>query len=106
MHWRRFALSSIPLSDAKAFDAWLNERWLEKDALLEYFSQHGHFPAGDEKALSTAPNGTTTAKREVVCPKAGPNHPLEFLQIFLSLLAVPLVWKGFKFLWWIISFFI
>jgi lysocardiolipin and lysophospholipid acyltransferase len=99
-------MSSIPISDAKAFDTWLNERWIEKDALLEYYSQHGHFPMGDGEAPPAASNGTTTPQGEIVCPKAGPNHPLEFLQIFVSLLAVPLVWKGVRFLLWIISFFI
>jgi Acyltransferase C-terminus len=121
MHWRRFAVSSIPVSDPKAFDAWLHERWVEKDALLEYWQHHGHFPTGvdeDPPAYSTvAPeaNGapvnasSKTSKAgfhgQIICERAGPNHPLEFLQIFVSLFAVPPVWKFFKLLVWIIRFF-
>ncbi|KKY23479.1 putative phospholipid glycerol acyltransferase [Phaeomoniella chlamydospora] len=51
MHFRRFKVSSIPLSDANAFDKWLRARWAEKDNLLEYYMQNGQFPAdaGAEK---------------------------------------------------------
>jgi lysocardiolipin and lysophospholipid acyltransferase len=47
MYWRRFAMSSIPLDDAKAFETWLKQRWEEKDQLLECFNQTGRFPADD-----------------------------------------------------------
>jgi lysocardiolipin and lysophospholipid acyltransferase len=47
MYWRRFAISSIPLDDAKEFEAWLNQRWKEKDQLLECFNKTGRFPADD-----------------------------------------------------------
>ncbi len=45
MYWRRFAISSIPLRDTKAFETWLLDRWKEKDALLEQFYDTGRFPA-------------------------------------------------------------
>jgi len=45
MYWRRFALSDIPLDDPKSFEAWLSERWKEKDALLEQWHDTGRFPA-------------------------------------------------------------
>ncbi|KAK9473224.1 acyltransferase-domain-containing protein [Dipodascopsis tothii] len=43
MHWRRFAVADIPLDDEAAFDKWLRERWLEKDALLTAYYANGHF---------------------------------------------------------------
>jgi lysocardiolipin and lysophospholipid acyltransferase len=105
MHWRRFAVSSLPLNDEKAFDAWLHERWVEKDALLEYYTQHGHFPSsiGGTNG-STAPSGEKRAKGEIICARAGPNSPFEFLQIFVSLLAVPVAWKMFKFILGVVQF--
>lgn len=45
MHWRRFAVSSIPVKDPEAFDQWVLERWREKDELLETFYDTGRFPA-------------------------------------------------------------
>src|ERR1700761_3673679 len=115
MHWRRFAISSIPISDSKAFDSWLHERWIEKDTLLEYHLQHGHFPTGgDDTSLSNKNNGDTveaaqkstnaSSQGEIVCPRAGPKHPLEFVQIFISLIAVPIVWKIVKFFIRVVSF--
>ena len=50
MHWRRFATSSIPLATLSEFDAWLQERWLEKEQLLETHALTGRFP-------SSLPNG-------------------------------------------------
>lgn len=49
MHWRRFPVSSIPITDPESFDLWLRDRWTEKDNLLEYFVQNGRFPEdGDD----------------------------------------------------------
>lgn len=45
MHWRRFHIDSIPISNTKAFEVWLRNRWREKDYMLEYFSRHNRFPA-------------------------------------------------------------
>ncbi|KAI9823800.1 MAG: hypothetical protein M1826_007621 [Phylliscum demangeonii] len=44
MYWRRFRVSSIPLDDAKDFERWLHDRWVEKDRLLERYMQTGCFP--------------------------------------------------------------
>jgi len=46
MHWRKFHVKDIPLGDDQKedFDKWLQNRWLEKDALLDYFYKHGEFP--------------------------------------------------------------
>ena len=45
MHWRRFAVSEIPLDDQKHFDAWLRARWMEKDQLLDQCFESGRFPS-------------------------------------------------------------
>lgn len=45
MHYRRFRTSSIPL-DPPAFEAWLRDRWTEKDEMLEAFLTEGRFPVG------------------------------------------------------------
>jgi lysocardiolipin and lysophospholipid acyltransferase len=51
MHWRRFAVSSIPINDPVAFEQWVLARWKEKDELLETFYNTGRFPADiDQKA--------------------------------------------------------
>lgn len=49
MHFRRFAIASIPISDPPEFEAWIRQRWLEKDDLLEYYMQNGRFPEDDDK---------------------------------------------------------
>ncbi|KAL1959026.1 hypothetical protein VTO42DRAFT_3267 [Malbranchea cinnamomea] len=43
-YWRRFAVSSIPLEDQRKFEAWLYERWAEKDQLMKHYMETGKFP--------------------------------------------------------------
>ena len=54
MHWRRFAVSAIPLGTLEEFDAWLQKRWLEKEKLLEEHALTGRFPSKlpNEEALT------------------------------------------------------
>jgi lysocardiolipin and lysophospholipid acyltransferase len=110
MHWRRFSMSTIPVKDEKAFDLWLRDRWAEKDKLLEYFTKNGEFPGDAEAVAATTAeaNGTLKPgnKETTVVTGVGPYHQLEFLQIFVSVLAVPLVWKVLKLIFWILSFFV
>ena len=40
-------MSSIPVSDTKAFEAWILQRWQEKEYLLEEYLQTGRFPADE-----------------------------------------------------------
>lgn len=56
MYWRRFAMSSIPIHDAKAFEAWVMDRWKEKEKILEQYQQMGRFPA-DVLSQSGAEDG-------------------------------------------------
>jgi lysocardiolipin and lysophospholipid acyltransferase len=44
MHWRRFAIDTIPIDDPTKFELWLRERWAEKDELLEHYVSNGSFP--------------------------------------------------------------
>lgn len=105
MHWRRFAVSAIPSADPQAFDKWLNDRWIEKDALIEYYKKNGHFPfvgTGAQQLSGGVSQGSSS--QQVVVKRAGPNYPFEFIQIFGSLLAVPLVWKTVKFIIAVVKF--
>ena len=58
MHWRRFRVSDIPLTTLEEFDAWLQQRWLEKDELLEHHAKIGRFPS----ALGQGEHITTEVK--------------------------------------------
>lgn len=44
LHWRRFAVSNIPMDSHESFEKWLEDRWREKDKLLEQFYATGKFP--------------------------------------------------------------
>ncbi|KAL7266273.1 hypothetical protein RUND412_011188 [Rhizina undulata] len=55
MHWRRFPVSSIPISGTAEFESWLRQRWIEKDELLEYYIQNGRFPEDEDDFMT--PNG-------------------------------------------------
>lgn len=52
MHWRRFAVSSIPISDPHLFELWIRQRWTEKDDLLEYYMLNGRFPEDSDRPSS------------------------------------------------------
>jgi lysocardiolipin and lysophospholipid acyltransferase len=67
MHWRRFAIKDIP-KDSTEFEAWVLARWREKDDMVEYYMQNGRFPADGGEYIETG---------------LKPEHPLEFLQIFV-----------------------
>lgn len=46
MHWRKFHVKDIPLGEDQKdeFEKWIEDRWFEKDALLDHFYKHGEFP--------------------------------------------------------------
>ena len=58
MHWRRIALSSIPLpsnpnsepssAESEAFASWLLSQWRIKEDLIEHYALNGRFPADQE----------------------------------------------------------
>jgi len=81
MHWRRFAIKSIPIHDEAAFSDWLLARWREKDDLIEYYLQNGRFPADD--GTSPAVDGGKVLKGAGhIETEVRPTNMLEVLQMF------------------------
>ena len=99
MHWRRFATSSIPVDDPKQFEQWLLERWREKDELLEYYVEHGLFPA-DGGAGPLVNGGKPVTRAGYIETEVRPRNPVEWMQIFVPpaalLLVVNVVIKIFR----------
>lgn len=87
MHWRRFAIKDIPVGDENSFRDWLLARWREKDALLEFYAENGHFPAGkDHKPCCS---GKKLSKdTECIDVKLRPRSISEVLQIFVPPVAL------------------
>ncbi|KAH8909173.1 acyltransferase-domain-containing protein [Coniochaeta sp. PMI_546] len=95
-YWRRFRVDDIPLQDPEAFDAWLRERWYEKDALMEQYVSTGRFPASPGEAV-------TRGKEGFVETEVRTRYPWEFLQIYTVLGVVGLlVYVAYK-LWALIA---
>lgn len=104
MHWRRFAAADIPEDETK-FDKWLEDRWLEKDELLEYYEKHGAFPFDEEviTEYEPVPNGAGVSKpvtsTTYVETSVQPGNFLEVIQIYLptltGALVLHLIWR-----WW------
>lgn len=87
MYWRRFAVSSIPLSDATEFDKWLVERWREKDDLLEQWYNTGRFPsdaAAADPSKGISPDGFIETEMTL-------GNWLEVGQLYVVLAALALV---------------
>lgn len=57
-------MSTIPISSQKDFEAWIVDRWREKDALLEFYEQTGRFPADTDTPASTPATSTILLKSE------------------------------------------
>lgn len=93
LHWRRFAMSSIPLDDTKQFDDWLKQRWIEKDDLLEHYVQTRRFPAdgGHDSTVANGPTAKPSKGAGYIETEVQLKNPLEFLQIFVPLAAVAMV---------------
>jgi hypothetical protein len=91
-------MSSIPMDDAKEFEKWVLQRWIEKDQLLEHFVQTGRFPADDEAGSS--PDGTTVIKGAGhIETDVRTANPLEFLHIFFPEAALLLVLNVLHKIW-------
>lgn len=73
MHWRRFHTSQIPLGE-KEFADWLNERWREKDDLIEHYVQTGRFPADE----GSEPNPDYKAGKEGLERRGGGDEKEDF----------------------------
>jgi hypothetical protein len=46
-------MSDIPLDDQEQFEAWLLDRWREKDELLEQLFETGRFPTSLASSIDT-----------------------------------------------------
>ena len=55
-------MSSIPIHDPPQFEAWLAERWREKDILVEGYMQNGRFPADEGHDSDGEPGQLKVAK--------------------------------------------
>lgn len=91
MHWRRFAVSEIPLDDQKEFDAWLRARWAEKDQLLDQYFETGRFPselAGTIEAKHATDEQKKAVKAGYVESYVRLHHWIEIGQIFMVLVGL------------------
>ncbi|CZT53371.1 related to acetyltransferase [Rhynchosporium secalis] len=88
MYWRRFAIKDMPLDNAEKFEAWLRERWYEKDSFIDHFLTTGRFPAAKE-----ATNGVSVGKGndEFIETEVKLKSVLEVGNIFVVLAAFALV---------------
>jgi len=68
MHWRRFAVKDIPLTDFE-FELWLRERWIEKDDLLEYYMENGNFPEDDDPKQNGTANESPGLRKRITIGK-------------------------------------
>ena len=95
MYWRRFAVSSIPVDDPKAFELWLKQVWLEKEDLLEYYAQNGRFPADDGLSPPRESDGSMEVKgvrgAGFIETEVRMKHWYEIGQIFVAMAAFGLV---------------
>jgi lysocardiolipin and lysophospholipid acyltransferase len=88
MYWRRFAIKDIPLDNHDDFDLWLQERWYEKDALIEQYLSTGRFPGSKQ-----ATNGVTTSgeKEQFIEAYVKLAHWYEVANIFVVLATAGLI---------------
>lgn len=83
MFWRRFRISDIPIDNDEAFGRWLNNRWREKDYMLEYFNKFNHFPADDPvKALQRLDGKSPPHHAKHIATEVKAGGWDEFLSIF------------------------
>jgi hypothetical protein len=90
MHWRRFRIKDIPFSDSDAMHQWTLDRWREKDELIEAFLKTGKFPA-DKEAVTIEGGPDGALKTAYINTEVRPRSPVEFLGMFVPILAAYLV---------------
>lgn len=93
MYWRRFAVSSIPLDDSKAFETWLRARWTEKDKLLDGYLRTGRFPA--DEGVDKTRGGKTRRGAGYIETEIKATHWYDFLQVFAPIGLFALVLYAF-----------
>jgi len=85
-YWRRFAVAEIPLDDPKAFESWVEDRWREKDKIIEHYHTTGRFPADTASGSTQGADDGGFIDTEV---KLKSN--LEILQIYVVMLTIGLL---------------
>ncbi|THZ33589.1 acyltransferase-domain-containing protein [Aureobasidium pullulans] len=91
MHWRRFRIADIPLHSKEETEEWLLQRWREKDDLIEYYLEHGRFPA-DPAAVDPVDKPEEERKHaKYIETEVRPKSAWEPLQLFAPLLSAYLL---------------
>ncbi|TQS35054.1 hypothetical protein Golomagni_04536 [Golovinomyces magnicellulatus] len=85
MHWRRFAVSEIPLHDKEEFDVWLRMRWMEKDALLDHYINTGRFPIDPANNENTSNPNDSKSEDNFIVTEVKTNNLWEACYIFMPL---------------------
>ena len=91
MHWRRFRIAEIPFDDKDAMHEWVMRRWREKDDLVEAFLREGKFPADAEAVRIEGAPQEKAFRSAYINTEVRPRSPLEFLAMFMPVLAAGLV---------------
>ncbi|KAK3717261.1 hypothetical protein LTR37_005970 [Vermiconidia calcicola] len=91
MHWRRFRIKDLPIDDNEAFAEWTMARWREKDDLIEAFMKNGKFPADPEAVEIEGAPTEKEWKTAYINTEVRPRSPVEFLSMFVPVLAALLV---------------
>lgn len=101
MYWRRIAVSTIPLDDAKKFESWMDHQWRIKDALLEEYVATGRFPASKSLEINTVVDGKveTITNGDFIQTAVKPAHWWEVFNIFAVLAAFGLVFNILAKVW-------
>lgn len=95
LYWRRFRVADIPLEDGAAFEAWLRDRWYEKDALMEQYISTGRFPSSPPSPGEVRAKG----EGEFIETEVRTKFWWEFVQIFVVLGAFGLMGNVLFKLW-------
>lgn len=91
MHWRRFPIASLPVSDHDAMAEWTLQRWREKDAMLETFHRTGRFEADAGAVEIEGAPREREWKTAYISTEVKTRHPAEFLWMFVPVTAVAVV---------------
>jgi lysocardiolipin and lysophospholipid acyltransferase len=101
MYWRRFSISTIPLENAEVFHEWIQQRWNEKDDLLEAYNNTGLFPPNADSVILE--NSTKPVQQRYIDTSVQLVNWWEVAGIFTPLLTVVLVSNILKQLWRLFS---
>lgn len=94
-------MSSIPLDDAPSFERWILDRWREKDDLLDFYMQHGRFPATSEAVMPNTAglDGAAADRSGYIETEVRQKYWWDFGQIFVAVIPTMVVGKVISMLW-------